>query len=197
MKKGLVLVIACCCGIIGRAQDPVTIIKEGVTKVIKAVDLEIQRIQTQTVVLQEAQQEVQNIMSALRLEEIRDWVQQQKDLYTDYFNELWQVKTVLTGYHPVKEIITEQEAILAAYQRGLALFRQDAHFSPAELDQMIAVYSGIVTESGKNLAKLTAVLSSFTTQMTDQQRMALIDQAAAGMDRNYRDMQLFTDQNAL
>src|SRR5450631_3079284 len=53
------------------AQDPITIIKEGVTKVIKAVDLQVQRIQTATIGLQEVQKEVENTMSALRLDEIR------------------------------------------------------------------------------------------------------------------------------
>ena len=179
------------------AQDPITvIIKEAVTKVIKAVDLKIQRIQTETIWLQEAQKEAENIMSKLRLDEIRDWVQRQKDLYGDYFQELWKVKQVLADYHKVAEIIQRQKDILAAYQRGLALFRQDQHFTPAELEQIEAMFAGILTESGKNLDRLITLVTSFTTQMADQKRMELIDGVAVGMEKNYSDLETFTGTTA-
>jgi hypothetical protein len=180
-----------------RAQDPVTIIKEGVTQVIKALDLQIQRIQTQTIWLQEAQKEVENALSALRLDEIRDWVQQQKDLYAGYFQELWQVKVILSSYNKVETIVQRQKDILAGYQQAMALFRQDKHFTVQELEQMEAVYAGILAESGKNLEQLGLVINSFITQMPDEKRMSIIDDAAAGMDKNYRDMQVYTNQNAM
>lgn len=75
-----------------KAQDPTEIIKEGVKKVIRAVDLQIQRIQTKTIWLQEAQKTLENAMQKLHLDEITDWVQKQKDLYSEYFDELWKVK---------------------------------------------------------------------------------------------------------
>ena len=108
MKKMLLLLMVLSSRAVS-AQDIVSIIKEAVTKVIRAVDLEIQRIQTQTIVLQEAQKEVENAMSALRLDEIRGWVEQQKDLYAGYFQELEDVKTVISDYHKVKEIIKQGE----------------------------------------------------------------------------------------
>jgi len=40
-------------------------------------------------------------------------------------------------------------------------------------------------------------LQSLTTQMTDEQRMAIIDGAAAGMDATYRDLQAYTNGNEL
>src|SRR4051812_3810406 len=70
----------------------IDIIKEGVKKVIMAVDLEVQRLQNKTIWLQNAQREMENVLSQTKLTEISDWVQKQKDLYGDYFNELWQVK---------------------------------------------------------------------------------------------------------
>jgi hypothetical protein len=179
------------------AQGFLSVITEGITKVIRAVDLEVQRIQTKTIVLQEAQKEAENAMSALRLGEIRDWVKQQKDLYGEYFHELGEVKNVLSAYHQVSGMIQRQEQILGAYERGLALFRQDRHFSAAELDQITAVFAGILTQSANNLALLTKVLQSFSLQATDQERMAMIDDAAAAMDRNYRDIQVYTNENEL
>src|SRR5689334_3141587 len=76
------------------AQDPVTeAIKQGVIKVIKAIDLRIQRIQNQTIWLQNAQKVIENKMSELKLSEIRDWVEKQRKLYADYFDELWKIKS--------------------------------------------------------------------------------------------------------
>ena len=67
------------------AQIPVAdIIKQGITKVIKAVDLEVQRLQNKTIWLQNAQKVVENSMSELHLNEIRDWVQKQKVLFRFY-----------------------------------------------------------------------------------------------------------------
>lgn len=179
------------------AQDIIGVITEGITKVIRAVDLEVQRIQTRTIVLQEAQKEVENAMGALRLGEIEDWVNQQKELYAGYFQELWQVKEALGSYHKVGEMIQRQKEILAVYSRSLALFRQDRHFNTAEIRQMEIVLAGIVAESAGNLERLTNVIRSFTTQMSDADRMAMIDDAAAGMDRNYRDIQVYTNESEL
>ena len=64
------------------AQIPILeIIKAGVKKVIMAVDLQVQRMQNKTIWLQNAQKEMENILSETKLDEISDWVQQQKDLY--------------------------------------------------------------------------------------------------------------------
>jgi hypothetical protein len=136
-------------------------------------------------------------MSAVQLDDIANWVDDQRSLYAEYFAELGQVKTVISGYYKVAEMVDRQKQILAAYERGLALFRQDTHFSVAELEQIETVYGGILTESGKNLSQLMMVLQSLTTQMTDEQRMAIIDGAAAGMDATYRDLQAYTNGNEL
>jgi len=198
MKKVLLgVVVLLCAGSGAHAQDIAGIISEGIKTVIRAVDLSIQRAQTKTIVLQEAQKEVENVMSALELDDIRDWVEQQKDLYGAYFQELGQVKAVITGYHKVREAIQRQEAIVAAYQQGLARFRQDGHFSAAELGQIEAVYTGILAESERNLEQVGKAIGVLVFQMTDQQRLALVDEASAGIDRDYLDLMQFTQQNEL
>jgi hypothetical protein len=181
-------------GASARAQIPV--VSQIVSTAVRAADLAVQRLQTETIVLQEAEQVLQNAMSQLRLEEIANWVYDQRSLYAEYFQELMEVKTVITDYHKVKEIIQRQQDIVTAYQLGLARFRQDKHFSAAELGEIESVYSGILTESGKNLAELVMVIQSLATQMTDRQRLAIIDGAAAGMDKNWRDLQVYTNANA-
>ncbi|HLZ86858.1 MAG TPA: hypothetical protein VKQ52_06460 [Puia sp.] len=179
------------------AQDIGSIISAGIKTVIRAVDLSIQRVQTQTIVLQEAQKVVENAMSALELDDIRDWVERQKDLYGEYFQELGEVKSAISAYHRVKEAIQRQEALVAAYQQGLGRFRRDGHFSAAELTQMETVFAGILAESEKNLEQLGKAVGMLVFQMTDQERLAMVDAAADGIDRNYRDLSEFTQQSEL
>lgn len=179
------------------AQAIIGIIKGAVTKVIKAMDLEVQRMQTSTVFLQEAQKTLENAISELDLSEIQGWVQAQKDLYGEYFQELWKVKTVLSYYHKVEEILQRQEQILASYKQSYGLFRQDRHFTAAELEHMGAVYAGILDESAKNLEQLTLVLHSFNTQMSDAARMGIINKVQGNMDRDFNDLSRFNNQNAL
>jgi hypothetical protein len=175
----------------------IDIIKEGVKKVIMAVDLEIQRMQNKTIWLQNGQKEMENVLSQTKFTEISDWVQKQKDLYGDYFNELWQVKDAIEYYHRIEEIIDKQVRLVSEYQSAYNLFKQDDHFSPDEIDYMGKVYTGIINESLKNLDQLFLVINSFTTQMADEKRMEIINNADEAMDENYNDLKAFNSENIM
>ncbi len=173
------------------------IIQAGVKKVIMAVDLEVQRIQNKTIWLQNAQKEMENVLSQTNLTEISDWVQKQKDLYGDYFNELWQVKDAIDYYHRIEDIMKKQAMLVSEYQSAYSLFKQDEHFTPDEIDYMGKVYNGIINESLKNLDQLFLVINSFTTQMADEKRMEVINNAGDAMDKNYNDLKAFNSQNMM
>lgn len=173
------------------------VIKAAVVKVIKAVDLMIQRLQTKTIWLQNAQKTIENTMSKLKLDEITDWVGRQKQLYADYFEELQKVKAVITYYHKVKEIIEKQKLIITEYEKVFARFRQDKNFTADEIAYMEKVYSGILDQSINNLDAVYTVVNAFTTQMTDAARLAIIDKVAADIDANFSDLQQFNRQNII
>ncbi|MEP6466067.1 MAG: conjugal transfer protein TraI [Parafilimonas sp.] len=177
------------------AQIP--IITTAVKKVIMAIDLQVQRLQNKTIWLQNAQKEMENVLSQTKLTEISDWVQKQKDLYGDYFNELWQVKDAIGYYHRIKDIMEKQVRIVSEYQSAYNLFKEDEHFSPDEIDYMEKVYSGIINESLKNLDQLFLVVNSFTTQMADEKRLEIINAAGDAMDGNYNDLKAFNNQNMM
>jgi hypothetical protein len=179
-----------------KAQDPISIIiKEGITKVIKAVDLKIQRLQTKTIWLQNAQKVIENTMSKVKLDEITGWVEKQRVFYKDYFEELQKVKLVLNYYHKVKEIAALQLAIAKEYKRSFDGIKQDVHFTPDEVNYMSTVYSGIIDESLKNLDGVYLVINSFTTQMSDEKRMEIIDGVGKAIQKNYDDVRSFSSQN--
>ena len=177
-------------------QIPVAeIIKAGIEKVIVAIDLKIQRLQTKTIWLQNAQKVVENAMSKLKLSQIADWVQKQKDLYQNYFGELWKVKNILTYYFRVKEITNQQLALVREYHRAWKGVREDGHFTPGEVGYIGKIYTGMIEESLKNLEQVSLVINSFTTQMSDARRMEIIDDAALKMQNNYDDLRRFNNQN--
>jgi hypothetical protein len=134
-------------------------------------------------------------MSKLKLDEITDWVERQRVLYKDYFEELQKVKLALIYYDRMKEIATLQLAIAKEYKRSFDGIRQDAHFSTEEVNYMGSVYSGIIDESLKNLDGLYLVINSFTTQMSDEKRMEIIDGVQKAIQKNFDDLRSFSAQN--
>jgi hypothetical protein len=178
------------------AQDPITlIIKEGIKKIIKAVDLKIQRLQNKTIWLQNAQKTLENKMQQLKLDQITGWVERQRKLYEDYYDELWRVKAAISYYSKVKDIMAQQVQIVNEYKAALALFRQDKRFTPEELATMQKVYEGMLQESVKNLEGLTLVVNSFATQMSDGARLQIIHEAGTRVEENLADLRQFTARN--
>ena len=63
------------------------------------------------------------------------------------------------------------------------------------MDYMERVYSGIIDESVKNLEQVYLVINSFSTQMSDAQRLAIVNAASGRIDENYNDLKQFNNQN--
>lgn len=171
------------------------VVKEALKKVIKAIDIEVQRLQNKTIALQNAQKQIENALSKTKLNEISDWAKKQKELYKNYYEELLKVKSAIALFQKVKRIIQRQEQLVDEYNRAFSLFKQDSHFSPQEIRYMSGVYSGVLEESLRNVHELTLVINSFYTQMSDGKRLELIDQIAAKVETNLSTLRRFNRQN--
>ena len=181
-----------------QAQIPIAeIIKAAVKKVIIAVDLKVQRLQNKTIWWQNAQKTLENTMSKLHLDDISDWVEKQRKLYADYFEELRKVKTALTYYQRVRDIINQQAQVVREYQAAWALFKQDRHFTADERDYMFDVYSGMMDESVKNIDGLFLVINAFATQMSDAKRLEIIDGVAGRVEQTLMDVKQFNEENKM
>ena len=197
MKK-IIVMIGLLLGVRSQAQIPVMeIIKQAITKVIVAVDLKIQRLQNKTIWLQNAQKTLENNMSKLRLNEIGDWVEKQRKLYADYFDELHKVKAVLTYYQRVRDIVEQQLQIVNEYKAAWALFKQDKNFTADELDYMFGVYTGMMDESSKNIDQLFLVINAFVTEMSDAKRLEIINTVSVNVEQNLMDLKEFNEQNKM
>lgn len=204
--KAKIITCLICLLLIGTPARPVErsaalpileIVKAVTKKVIKAIDLRIQKLQNKTIWLQNAQKKIENVLSKLKLDEISDWTKKQKDLYKGYYEELAKVKSIITYYQRIKDITKKQTRLVGEYERAWNLFKQDSHFNESEIQYMERVYSGILEESLKNIDQIFLILDSFTTQMSDLKRLEIINKAAAEIDANYDDLTLFNQQNVM
>ncbi|HEY4287980.1 MAG TPA: TraG family conjugative transposon ATPase [Puia sp.] len=182
----------------GRASAQILdLIDAAVKKVLVTADLAVQRLQTQTLVLQTAQKGLENNMQDGLLSDITGWVQQQEDLYTDYYLGLWQVKSVLMSYSKVKELIQRQAQLIKEYDQAIAAVHQDPHFSPGELAHITSVYDGLLNESIRNTSQLAQVMGNFLTQMDDASRLRTIDETSSRINTNYSALRDFSQQTTL
>jgi hypothetical protein len=198
MKKFIItfsFVTACT---FARAQFLVgTVLNQTVGRVIRAIDLKVQRMQNETIWLQNAQKVLENELSKLRLSEIAGWSGQQKKLYSQYYSELGQIKSYISYYQRIKNLTVKQAALISEYQSAWSLLHNDQHFSALELNHMQQVYTGILDASAKNLDQIMLVINPGKTQMSDEQRLELINKAGDQLDGNYRDLKQFNSQNEM
>lgn len=208
MVLALLCVTLCISPVVPAAAAPVAsseavalpilgLIKAAVKKIIKAIDLRIQRLQNKTIWLQNAQKQLENTLSKLKLEEISDWTRKQQELYRGYYEELTKVKALVSYYQRIRDITQKQQRLVDEYQKAWGLLQQDDHFNSDELAYMQKVYTGILQESVANIDVIFMIIESFTTSMSDAQRLELITEAAGGIDANYDDLKLFNRQNML
>ncbi|MGX5853752.1 conjugal transfer protein TraI [Dyadobacter jiangsuensis] len=173
------------------------IIKQAIKRVVRAMDLLVQRRQNRQIRLQNAQKALENTMAKLKLDEIEDWVKKQRDLYKEYYQELKKVKAVISYYFRIKAVADKQAAILKQYQTAWLLFRNDKHFTAHELRHMQKVYEGILVETGRCVELLELVVKSFTLQMTDVKRLEIIERAADATDQILDELNSFNQENKL
>jgi hypothetical protein len=181
----------------GQVLEVIDVVNAAVKKVIETADLEVQRLQTQTIALQDAEKELENSMAGDLLDDITDWVEQQEQLYGAYYQELWQVKSALNSFSKAATLIDRQAALVREEQRDWAAVQQDPHFTLVELEYIAKVYSGILNESARNVQQISLVIQSFVTQMDDAGRLAIIDETNRSIDDDFSGLRAFTQQNSL
>lgn len=199
MKKRFWMLLLCLGLVIAPTQKSHAIwwwvVKAAIKKAILAADLAIQKQQNKIIWLQNAQKELENVMSKLKLEEISNWTEKQRKLYQDYFDELHKVKSIITYYQRIKEIARKQVDLIEEYKRFWRLVNQDNHFTADEIAYMGTVYQGIIENTLKNVDQISLIVTSFATTMTDAKRLQIINEAADNVDQTYSDLKLFNNQN--
>lgn len=172
-------------------------IKAVAKKVIRAMDLQVQRMQNRTIDLQNVQKQLENTLSKLKLDEIANWTERQKQIYKEYFDELWKVKTALYYYRKFNDIVRKQKQLFQEYKQAYNLVGQDENFSEEETQYMYSVYTGILNASISNVDDVLSIMKSFAVQMSDAQRLEMIDKTINDLDMYLSDLRDFNHQNQL
>ena len=179
MKK-IVLVFSLffCVTVYAQSIDPVSIV---IAKVIKAIDLKVQKLQNVTIWLQQAQSVAENELSKAKLSEITGWQQQLSELYAGYFAELKQVKSSIKGMTQIKRIVEMQGRVILEYGR----MAKDA--------QVKIQYDALLNSSMDILQTLYAVLGS-EYSMKDVERICMITTLRDAMNRCLSNIQTLNKQ---
>lgn len=173
------------------------VIRLAIKRVVKAFDLKVQRMQNETIWLQNAQKVLENALSKLKLQEISEWTQKQKEQYQVYFNELRTIREVIARYKRIQQIVKMQADLLNEYQEAWRRFSSDPNFSHKELMEMERMYEVMLEKGLDNLEAVLQVIRPFNLEMTDQQRMERIDRAARSMAAILSDLRAFGRQNVM
>ena len=179
-----------------KAQIPiVSLVTSAVKKVITAIDLKVQQLQNKTIALQNAEAALENKTSLGHLNDISGWLNKEKTLYSNYYEELQQVKQVIADYDEVKQATRAQLQLVSEYKTAYSLFQRDKNFSPAEISYMASVYNGILQESIRNLNEVILAVSALQTQMTDGERLAMVHKASGNMQKDLNDVRQFNNNS--
>lgn len=151
----LLIVVNC---VQAQSIDPVSLV---IAKVIKAIDLKVQKLQNETIWLQQAQQVAEHELSKVKLSEITGWQQQLTNIYAGYFAEMAEVKSTIKGLPQIRKIVDLQKQIVFEYGR----LAKDALNKSA--------FDGLLNTSMDILQTLSSVLSS-QLSMKDAERFCMI-----------------------
>lgn len=173
------------------------VVTAAIKKVVKAIDLQIQRQQNRVIWLQNAQKTLENTLSKLKLKEIGEWSDKQKKLYAGYFEELRKVRSIISYYQRIRDITKKQVQIVENYQAAWRIVRQDKRFTGDEITYMGRVYEGILTETVNNIDQLGLVINAFATSMSDAKRLEIIRQVDERVAGNLADLRRFNAETAL
>ena len=178
-----------------KAHNIAEMVKDAIESVIRAFDLMIQRLQNEKIWLQNAQKVIENTLSDLKLKEIGQWTQKQRDLYKKYYDDLWKVRTAIANYQRIQQLINKQVMLVQAYRISWDMVSRDNHFTKDEIQYMYTVYSGILHQSVLSLDQVLLMVNAMKLQLADAKRLEEINKAGDAIDQQYNDLRKFNAQN--
>lgn len=92
---------------------------------------------------------------------------------------LWLVSPEVRKYYKIAEIISYQKSIVSEYKSAYKRLSASGNFRASELEYVAKVYSNLLGESLDNLDQLAMVITANKLRMSDQERLAAIDQIFA------------------
>lgn len=183
MKKIIVVISLMLCY---KTEAQIPIIGTIIAKVIKAIDLKVQRMQNEVLALQNVQRNIENGLHKLKLNEIADWSVKQKKLYEDYFKELRVVKKSIAEKTRIRTLVDQQLAIAGNYTKIMQA--APGLFNVQEKQEIQTRCDLLLQRSLHALDQAEIVSAGNYTSMTDEARLGILDDATGTMLRAAKEM---------
>lgn len=122
------------------------------------------------------------------------WKDQSFGLHTAYFESLRQVNPAVSKSRKVREIYDLQQQMTNTFKREQSWQRKEQQLSREETIYFSRVQSNLLKESQQDLRDLTDLLTQGKLQLTDEQRLARLDQLYNSMKDKYAFAGYFTEK---
>jgi len=116
------------------------------------------------------------------------------NLHKAYLDGLFIVSPAVRQYPRLADIASDQASIMAESKSAYHNFRQDKHFSAAQISYMQDVYSNLVSESLQNLSDLAMIMTDSKMRMSDADRLAAIDRIYSDSQQQLSFLRRFNNQ---
>lgn len=197
MEKGIkAMVLGCLLFLSIGLHAQIPIIGTIISKVVKAIDLKVQRLQNQTLVLQNAQRVIENKLHALKLSEISEWNERQKALYQNYFAEMRSVKSAIGWYAKAADLAGMQRQLVSDVNDGLRTVKLSGRFSADEIIELERKCASILQDVADAVSTFQVALGGVL--INDAERLGLLSNAIERMnDCGLRLRKIYDNVNGL
>ncbi|MEP0711383.1 TerB family tellurite resistance protein [Algoriphagus sp.] len=97
-------------------------------------------------------------------------------IHEAFLDGLLQVNPTVKNYYKVAEIIRFQIKLVKDYKSAFAKLKNSGQFTSREISYLSSVYNNLFKKSLQQLDELTLVLTTNRLRMSDEERLATIDQ---------------------
>lgn len=118
-------------------------------------------------------------------------------LHDVFFKGLAAISPTVRNYRRIPHIIEYQKLLVKEYKYAYNRFRQDPNLTFDELEYLASVYAFIVNASIRNLEDLITVITASDVQMSDAERMQIIDRIFFDMEDKVLFVRYFNNSTQL
>lgn len=115
-------------------------------------------------------------------------------LHQVFLDELMEVSPAVKKYKRVSDIIDYQLRMVTEYKSAFARFKQSGQFLDKEIDYLGKVYGNLISKSLDNIDDLLVIITANKLRMSDEERIAAIDDIYKDMSDKLSFLRFFNNQ---
>ncbi|WP_192085372.1 TerB family tellurite resistance protein [Algoriphagus sp. Y33] len=116
-------------------------------------------------------------------------------IHEAFLDGLLQVNPTVKNYYKVAEIISFQIKLVKDYKSAFTKLKNSGQFTSREISYLSSVYNNLFKKSLQQLDELTLVLTANRLRMSDEERLAAIDQIHTHMQDQLIFLIAFNQEN--